>query len=101
MPKLTVPSRFRGFEVLEFLAEGLSGEVYLARAKDNRMVALKVFDQEKEHDSTVFGHFSYEQHLLREISWRRHPHIVEYVDSDFRQSPFFLATRYVDDARML
>jgi serine/threonine protein kinase len=100
MSRLPVPSRFEQFELLQFLALGLSGEVYKARHKDGSLVALKIFD--KERDKTVFGYFTNEQLLLREVTQhRQHPYIVEYVASNLVLPPYYLATRYIDGARSL
>ncbi|MFL5801994.1 MAG: serine/threonine protein kinase [Roseiflexaceae bacterium] len=99
MPILQANQQFRGFEVQEFLAHGLSGEVYRARDKDDNQVALKVCNPKQ--DQIVLAYFTNEPQLLRELhSYRRHPHIVEYVDSNFRKTPFHLATRYVRGAHL-
>jgi len=100
MPRLPVPSLFQSFELIQYLAPGLSGEVYKARYKDGSIVALKIFD--KEQDKTIFGYFSNEQLLLNEVTrHRQHPHIVAYVTSNLVRPPYYLATRYVDGARDL
>lgn len=102
MPKLAIPSRFHSFAIEAFLGPGLSGEVYKARARDGSSVALKIFDTAKERDRTVFGYFSNEQLLLRELArHQRCPHLVEYVVGNLRASPYYLATRYVEGGRSL
>jgi hypothetical protein len=104
MPKLPVPSRFQSFEILEELPTGLSGHVYKARYKDGSIVVIKFFDHrtDNERGRTIFGYFSNEQLLLREVfQHRQHPHIVEYVVSNLTRPPYFLVTRYVEGARSL
>ena len=100
MTRLWVPSLFRGFELLAYLAPGLSGHVYQARGKDGSMVALKIFD--KQHDPMIFAYFSNEQYLLREVKkHRQHPHVVEYIAEEMAQPPYYLATRFVEGGREL
>jgi serine/threonine protein kinase len=100
MPKLAVPSKFDKFEILELIALGLTGEIYKARHQDGTIVALKVCT--KEHDRTIFGYFTNEPMLLREVALhRRHPNIVEYFTSNLNRSPYYLATRFVEGARPL
>lgn len=102
MPELQVPSQLGRFEVLEQIGVGLTGEVYKARDRDGTMVALKVLARARRNDPTVFGYFTNEQVLLREIArHRRHPHIVEYIASNLNQPPYYLATRLVVGARGL
>ncbi len=104
MPKLPVPSRFQSFEILEELPSGLSGCVYKVRYKDGSIAVIKFFDHraDNERGKTIFGYFSNEQLLLREVcQHRQHPHIVEYVTSNMVRQPYFLVTRYVEGARSL
>lgn len=102
MPEIPVPSQLGNFEVLDIIGVGLSGEVYRARYRDGTMVALKVLARRHRNNPTVFGYFTNEQTLLRELSeYRRHPHIVEYITSNFNRPPFYLATRLVEGARSL
>lgn len=101
IPSLRIPSQFRNFEVLTFIAVGLSGEVYKARyLVDNSIVALKIFNM--KHKQTVLGYCVNEQMLLREVTQdRQHPYIVEYVTSDTTHLPYCLATRYIEGAQSL
>lgn len=102
MPELPVPSQLGRFEVIELIGVGLTGEVYKARDRNGAMVALKVLARSKQRDQTVFGYFTNEQTLLREITHhRRHPHIVEYIADNLVQPPYYLATRLVEGARGL
>jgi eukaryotic-like serine/threonine-protein kinase len=85
----------------EHLGAGLSGEVYKARYKD-KIVALKVFSQEREQDSTVQGYLLNEHMLLREVTaHRHHENIVEYVNSRESSPPMYLMTCYIDGAQAL
>lgn len=100
MPRLPVPSQLGSFEIQQLIGAGLTGEVYKARYRDGTIVALKICL--REQDRTVFGYFTNEQMLLREIALnRRHPHIVEYITSNLVQPPFYLATRLVEGAQDL
>lgn len=102
MPEIPIPSRLGNFEVLDIIGVGLSGEVYKARYHDGTMVALKVLARRHQKNPTVFGYFTNEQTLLRELlEYRRHPHIVEYITSNFNRQPFYLATRLIEGARGL
>jgi serine/threonine protein kinase len=102
MPEIPIPSRLGNFEILDLIGVGLSGEVYKARYHDGTMVALKVLAMRHHKNPTVFGYFTNEQLLLREVAQhRRHPHIVEYVTSNLNRPPYYLATRLVEGARGL
>jgi serine/threonine protein kinase len=102
MPEIPIPSRLGNFEILDLIGVGLSGEVYKARYHDGTMVALKVLAMRHHKNPTVFGYFTNEQLLLREVAQhRRHPHIVEYLTSNLNRPPYYLATRLVEGARGL
>jgi serine/threonine protein kinase len=102
MPEIPIPSRLGNFEILDLIGVGLSGEVYKARYHDGTMVALKVLAAKHHKNPTVFGYFTNEQLLLREVAQhRRHPHIVEYLTSNLNRPPYYLATRLVEGARGL
>ncbi len=102
MPEIPIPSRLGNFEILDLIGVGLSGEVYKARYHDGTMVALKVLAVRHHKNPTVFGYFTNEQLLLREVAQhRRHPHIVEYLTSNLNRPPYYLATRLVEGARGL
>jgi hypothetical protein len=102
MPEIPIPSRLGNFEILDLIGVGLSGEVYKARYHDGTMVALKVLAARHHKNPTVFGYFTNEQLLLREVAQhRRHPHIVEYLTSNLNRPPYYLATRLVEGARGL
>ncbi len=90
----SLPSRYRE---IQLIGEGLTGKVYLAEdTQTGRRVAIKVFLGSKEQ-RVVYQYFLNEAQLLRRITeHRRHPHIVEYVESDFAKEPYCLTTAYID-----
>jgi eukaryotic-like serine/threonine-protein kinase len=100
MHRLQIPSRLGNLKLIEFIAPGLCGEVYKAEYGDGTLVAVKVF--QRERDSAIFGYFTNEQLLLREVRLHRHhPHIVEYITNNLITQPYFLATRYIEGSREL
>ncbi|GIV90514.1 MAG: hypothetical protein KatS3mg055_3032 [Chloroflexus sp.] len=89
----SLPSRYRE---IQLIGKGLTGEVY--RAEDTltgRRVAIKVFHGNKQ--GVVYQYFLNEAQLLRRITeHRRHPHILEYIESNFVKEPYYLTTAYID-----
>jgi eukaryotic-like serine/threonine-protein kinase len=102
MSRMSTGYKLGSFEILDHLGTGLSGEVYKARYRGKTSVALKVFNKDREQDRTVLGYFLNEQMLIREVTeHRHHPNIIEYVTSREAQAPLYLATSYLEGARVL
>lgn len=94
MSIISPPAQFGRYRVVELIAEGLSGEVYLATDEHGQSLALKLFKE--NNDPTVWSYFINEELLLRKITeHRRHPHIVGYVASNLSRKPPYLATQFI------
>ncbi len=90
---VSLPSRYSSPEPI---GKGLSGAVYRAYDKQtHRDVAIKVFV--KKPEGIVWQYFTNEATILRKLTEHRcHPHILEYIDSNFNKSPYYLTTAFID-----
>src|SRR5882762_7323057 len=68
------PAAIGGFEVLERLGTGGAGQVYLARSKGGRLVAVKVLGEGAIESPEVAGALAHEASLCVRLS---HPAIVQ------------------------
>lgn len=82
------------YRVLDCLGEGGMGQVFKARqVRLNRIVALKVIDQDQLPDSRAIQRFQREARAAAQLS---HPHIVAAFDADQIGIRHFLAMEYVE-----
>lgn len=103
MPHYPVPFTFGNYDLLEALPTGGSGAVYKAHHRERGdMVAIKFFDHDPKREPTRYSYFVNEQSLLRAITThRQHPYIIKHVSHNFTKEPFYIVTRYIEEAHSL
>ncbi|WP_433326999.1 protein kinase domain-containing protein [Spirillospora sp. CA-294931] len=81
------------YRPLQQLGRGGMGEVFLARADDGRMVAIKTLLPFLPAEFQAKDRLRREVEAMRRI---RNPHVVELVDHDMDADPPYIVTRYVE-----
>ena len=92
------PARIGPYRPLQRLGKGGMGEVFLARADDGRMVAIKTLLP------LLPAEFHARDRLWREVEAMRRirdPHVVELVDHDLDADPPYIVTHYVEGTALL
>ena len=92
--KQTLPGeRIGHYEIIRSLGAGGMGEVYLAKDKLGRMVALKLLNQYFERNESGIARFQQEARTLLGLN---HPHIVTIYDIDQVDSVYYIASELVE-----
>ncbi|MFC6934628.1 serine/threonine-protein kinase [Actinomadura yumaensis] len=86
------------YRPLQRLGSGGMGDVYLARADDGRMVAIKTLHPFLPAEFQAKDRLRREVEAMRRI---RSPNVVELVDSGVDGDPPYIVTRYVEGASLL
>ncbi|WP_325052921.1 protein kinase domain-containing protein [Actinomadura sp. WAC 06369] len=103
-PSVRGPVRSRPLEPigpyrpLQRLGRGGMGEVFLARADDGRMVAVKMLHAALPAEFQARDRLRREVEAMRRISSR---HVVELVDHDLDAEQPYIVTRYVEGTSLL
>jgi len=85
--------RIGSYLVSGSIGAGGMGEVYLAKDKFGRMVALKLLNRHFEHDKSGIARFQQEARTLLALN---HPHIVTIYDIDQDDDVYYIASELVE-----
>lgn len=85
--------RIGSYLITGSIGTGGMGEVYLAKDKLGRMVALKLLNQHFERDRSGVARFQQEARTLLALN---HPHIVTIYDIDQIDSVYYIASELVE-----
>jgi len=93
-PKRESSLRIEGFHVVRLLGRGGTGEVYLAREKqEGHLVALKVLSQRLLDDDRAFERFAREAILTSQL---RHPNIVRVYELGEAEGVYYISMEFVN-----
>ncbi len=91
--KLLKGAAVAGFRIESLIAKGALGSVFLARARDDTTVALKILTPELSADERFRRRFLRESELAATLD---HPHIVPIVQSGEEDGVLYLAMSHVE-----
>lgn len=90
---VTRASRYGDFRPLKLRASGGFSDVYVAKHKNGRLAALKVFRDTGSNSDRSLGRFQREREILERIDSRR---VSRFIDADLESEPPWIASELIE-----